>query len=233
MKNDNREYKMKGLLITFTGIDGSGKSTLSSTLAESLEKEKIETRYLWWFSAENSLIRRAIRLVAGKKKIASGIGEGKLPKSSLVQKLYQYIVLLDYQRQTIFKVWLPLVLGKSVVCDRYVYDVVISFAKEFSYPEDKTKNMISTLLGLSPKPDIAFLVDVPVKVAVQRKNDIPSPQRHEQLRKMYNDLITDDLTVLDGTLSIDELNNIIWDRVQNHLKTSGAKKSEKSPIHRH
>ncbi len=212
----------KRILICFTGIDGSGKSTLSRTLTERLEKENIEARYLWWFSAENSLIRRTIRLFARNGTPGSIENDkGKLPKSSLIQKLYQYIVLLDYQRQTIFSVWLPLVLGKTIICDRYVHDIALSFTKEFKYPEVKTRKMISTLLKLSPKPDIFFFVDVPVEVAMQRKNDIPSIKDHEELKILYSNFVKDEMIVLDGTKSLDELNDMIWIYVQNHLKTSG------------
>ena len=216
-----------GYLIIFTGIDGSGKSTLSKTLAERLGKENIKTRTLWWFSAENSLIRRTLRLLSGRGKGESAEnGEGKLPKSSLVQKLYQYIVLLDYQRQTIFSVWLPLMLGKNVICDRYVYDIVISFTKEFNYSEAKTRKMMSTLLKLSPKPDIAFFVDVPVEVAIQRKHDIPSISHHEELKKLYNNFIRDEMIVLDGTKSLDKLNDNIWNVVKKQLNIQGEPDSE-------
>ncbi|MDW7775544.1 MAG: hypothetical protein SCH39_04290 [Methanosarcinales archaeon] len=214
-------------LIIFTGIDGSGKSTLSRTLVERLEKENNKARYLWWFSAENSLMRRTLRLLSrGGKGETTENNEGTLPKSSPVQKLYQFIVLLDYQWQTFFHVYLPLMSGKNVICDRYVYDIVISFTKEFNYPEAKTRKMMSTLLRLSPKPDIAFFVDVPVEVAIQRKHDIPSIQHHEELRSLYNTFIRDEMICLDGTKSIAELNDNVWDIVKNQFNIKGDSNSE-------
>jgi dTMP kinase len=211
---------MKGSLITFTGIDGSGKSTLTKMLVQRLKKEGIEAEYLWWFSAENSIFRRTIRFISTSRKTGhSESKKGKLPKSSPVKKLYQFLVLMDYQRQTVFRVWLPLISGKNVICDRYIYDIVTSFAMEFHYSEHDAKKLMTLLLKFSPKPDCAFFVDVPVEVAIQRKSDIPSIEHHKELRKIYLNLIKNDMTVLDGTANLEELNNIIWEQVRDHINT--------------
>jgi thymidylate kinase len=213
---------MKGTLITFTGIDGSGKSTLTKMLVERLKNEGIYAEYLWWFSAENSIFRRAIRFISRSRKTEHcEAKKGKLSKSSQVQKLYQFLVLLDYQRQTIFRVWIPLISGKNIICDRYVYDIVTSFAMEFNYSEPGAKKLMAKLLRLSPKPDAAFFVDVPVEVAIKRKSDIPSIEHHEELRKIYRNLIENEMIVLNGTADLEELNNVIWKQVCNHLMQRG------------
>lgn len=215
---------MKGSLIVFTGIDGSGKSTLTKMLVEKLKTKGIDAEYLWWFSAENSIFRRTLRFVSGPQKTGhSEPKKEKLPKSSPVQILYQFLVLLDYQRQTIFRVWLPLISGKNVVCDRYVYDIVTSFVMEFHYPDQCSKKLLAILLKLSPKPDAAFFVDVPVEVAIRRKNDIPSIQHHEELRNIYHNLVTNKMTVLDGTMNLEDLINIVWEQVRSHLTNNGDK----------
>lgn len=163
---------MKPLLITFTGIDGSGKSTISKALVEKMKASNIDAEYLWWFEAENSLFRRFLRTFSGTKKKKNAIDMNKLPESFLIRTLFQYLVMLDYQRQTIFKVWIPSMLGKTIICDRYIYDIVISFAVEFGYSKEKAKTVLFFLRSFSPEPDIEFYVDIPPEVALSRKKDI-------------------------------------------------------------
>lgn len=213
---------MKPLIIIFTGIDGSGKTTISKALVNRLKSSNIETDYLWWFEAENSLFRRFLRMVSGKKlKKQSKDTNRKLPESSFITTLYQCMVLLDYQRQTLFHVWMRSILGKTIVCDRYIYDIVISFAMEFGYTREQAKGMLLFLSRISPKPDITFYVDVPVEIAIVRKKDMISIEHHNELRKWYLDIVAKDMRMLDGTKSIDELNAIIWKQVSEIIKKEG------------
>lgn len=205
---------MKSLLITFTGIDGSGKSTISKALVEKLKTSNIDARYLWWFEAENSLFRRILRNFSGQKNEKKTVKKKKLPESSFIKTLYQYMVLLDYQRQTIFKVWLPLYLGKTIVCDRYIYDIVVSFAMEFGYSKEKAKEMLSFLRSISPAPDIEFYVDISPQIALSRKNDIVSLEHHTELRRWYLDLVAENMIVLDGTKSLQELNALVSEHIE-------------------
>lgn len=208
-----------GNLIIFTGIDGSGKTTLTMSLIERLKKEGINATYLWWFSAENSLLRRTLRSIAPRK---TGSNNGKLPGFSPLRTLYQYIVFLDYQRQAILSVWFPLILGRNVICDRYVHDVVLSFAMEFGYPETRTRKIMGLLLKLSPRPDVSFFVDIPSGIAITRKNDIISLEHHMRLNSTYRHFLRDKMIFLDGTKNIEELNDTVWEHISSCIKKPGG-----------
>ncbi len=213
---------MKGSLIVFTGLDGSGKSTLSRYLIESLNDHGISSGYLWWYSAENSILRRTMRYFYGNDKTEKKvIKKEKLPESTIIQTMYQLVVLLDYQRHTILNVWLPLIMGKNMVCDRYVYDIAASFTLEFHYPCDKAKRILRLLNKLSPEPDLVFFVDVPAEIAIMRKDDIPSKEQHEKLRKIYHDLVEDDMISIDGTRNLDELKEIVWENAYKQISRTG------------
>ena len=99
------------------GIDGSGKTTLAKKLAGELTKHNIKCEYLWWLEAENSVLRRTLRFLAnlfgknGSKSKVYNLGKG----SNFFMSIYQYLALLDYLRQLISKVWLPINIGKVVV----------------------------------------------------------------------------------------------------------------------
>jgi dTMP kinase len=207
--------KMARLLITFSGVDGSGKSTLAQALIEQLSSEGIKTQYLWWFSANDSLLGKLAGSVVQKLATPIESNAAGFPKVGRVRALYQLLVLIDF----LLHVWSASILGKNLVCDRYVYDIVVFFASELHYSESKAKNLIRLLQSVTPKPLIAFLVDVPAEVAMQRKNDIPSSEEHERLRKLYFDLAKGDATVkfVDGSKRLKEVNYTVWVQVRDRL----------------
>jgi dTMP kinase len=207
--------KMARLLITFSGVDGSGKSTLAQALIEQLSSEGIKTQYLWWFSANDSLLGKLAGSVVQKLATPIESNAAGFPKVGRVRALYQLLVLIDF----LLHVWSASILGKNLVCDRYVYDIVVFFASELHYSESKAKNLIRLLQSVTPKPLIAFLVDVPAEIAMQRKNDIPSSEEHERLRKLYFDLAKGDATVkfVDGSKRLKEVNYTVWVQVRDRL----------------
>lgn len=207
--------KIARLLITFSGVDGSGKSTLAQALIEQLSSKGIKTQYLWWFSANDSPLGKLAGSVVQKLAKPAESNTSGFPKVGMARALYQLLVLVDF----LLHVWSSLILGKNLVCDRYVYDIVVFFATEFHYSESKAKNLIRLLQSVTPKPLIAFLVDVPAEIAMQRKNDILSSEQHERLRKLYFDLGKGDPTVkfVDGSKRLEEVNYTVWVQVRDRI----------------
>lgn len=200
--------RVKRLVIAFTGVDGSGKSTLAKTLFERLASENVDVEYLWWFSAEDSALGKIVGSVVRRIESLSEEGGAKSLKIGLARRLYQFAMLADY----IWRVWYSRASGKNLVCDRYVYDIAVFFATELHYSEARARSLSTVLRQVAPKPRITFLVDVPAKIAMQRKHDIPSSAQHEDLRRLYCTLVRGDTKVryLDGTRSLEELNSLIW-----------------------
>jgi dTMP kinase len=175
-------------LICFTGIDGSGKTTLSKELVELLnEKGK----------------RRAIE------------------NHSFLSSVYQRILLFDYVLQIFFKVKLPLMFSRrNIVCDRYMYDTVITdISIDMKYSKNRISNLLNRLLHFFPKPDIAFLIDVPEEIAYQRKDDTLAIEYLKERRDIYLDIGKEyDMIILDGSKSLEELKNSIQKEVFEMVK---------------
>jgi len=184
--------RQKGMLICFIGIDGSGKTTLAKYLENCLKEYGISCKYLWWFEAESSIFRRFLRLIVFRRGDREGMDnqrtKEKLIKNPLFSIASQYLILLGYMRQGILKVQIPRFFGKSIVCDRYIYDVIISFSIDFGYTKEKFHRMMNNLLRIFPKPDLVFLVDVPEEISYRRKNDTLYPELLSKQRTIYLEL---------------------------------------------
>ena len=208
--------KTKGVLISFTGIDGTGKTTLSKELVKSLKERGIECKYVYgrlkpfilkpfmllgeWIFLRGRDVSRNYSDYANTKRTA-------IEHNSILSRIYQRILLFDYVLQIFFKVKVPLSFGKNIVCDRYIYDTVITdLSVDMDYSEDKTIQLLNNLMRFFPKPDITFLIDVPEEIAYQRKDDTPSLEYLRERRDTYLSVGNKyKMVILDGTKKLEEL----------------------------
>lgn len=216
--------KSKGFLICFTGMDGTGKTTLSQELVELLNKKGVNCNYV--YARHNPYLLKPFILIGDlvflrKKDIFKNYEEYSYTKKKAIKKHsflsrgYQQILLFDYMLQIFFKVKLLLVLSENIVCDRYVYDTVITdLSVDMNYSKDRVIKLLNSLLHFFPKPNITFLIDVPEELAYQRKDDIPSIEYLKERRKMYLDVGKEyGMVILDGSKTLDELECEIEQRV--------------------
>jgi dTMP kinase len=130
-------------------------------------------------------------------------------------KLYRTALLFDYSLQILIKVGIPMVRGRTVVCDRYIYDTIATdLAVDFNLSEDEIISYVKNLPGIFPKPDLAFFVDLPEEEAIRRKSDVPSIQYLSDRRGIFHTISdTAGMVVLDGLKSpgvlVEEAENIV------------------------
>ena len=223
------KMKTKGLLICFTGIDGSGKTTLSKELVELLNKKGVKCKYVygrlnpfilkpfilvgeWIFLRGKDISEDYLEYSSTKKKV--------IVKYSFLSKVYQEILLLDYLFQMLFKVKLPLIFGKNIICDRYVYDTVITdLSVDMDYSGAEIKKALKKCFYTVPKPNLSFIIDLPEEIAFQRKEDTPSIVYLKERRNVYLDVgKVEGMVILDGSIPLNNLKCILEDRVEELIK---------------
>lgn len=185
----------RGLLVTFAGIDGSGKTTLAKNLAKWLSRNGLECRYTYC-GLVPVLLRPIIFIgqtlfLRGRDIFAdygdySGAKSKAIKKSPFLATIYQRLLLFDYYMQVFIKIKLPLMRGKNIICDRYIYDTLVTnLAVDFGYSEAKMERTLKRFFRFLPRPGLAFLVDVPAETAFGRKKDTPSVEYVRQRRTAY------------------------------------------------
>ncbi|MBO4686980.1 MAG: dTMP kinase, partial [Clostridiales bacterium] len=147
---------MKGLFVTFEGIDGSGKSTQISMLSEDLKKKGIPF----------ILIREP-----GATPIGEKIRTILLDKANSKMHARTELLLYEAARAQIVeeRIRPELEKGTVVICDRF-YDSTVAYQ---GYARGLDLDAIGYLNRWSTdelKPDITFLFDLPEEVAYQRRN---------------------------------------------------------------
>jgi thymidylate kinase len=168
----------RGKIVCFVGVDGSGKSTLSKSLFEELQRKGFSVTYIWWLECENSLLRRFLRSFGGKRpsNMESDeipvVARGNAPSLSIpIRNLYPFLVLLDYLRFGLSRTRgrIPRLKNSILILDRYHYDTIWALAYEFGFSDKMRRRVMSLFNDLLPKPDLLFIIEVPPEVSYERK----------------------------------------------------------------
>lgn len=207
--------KRKNFLICFTGIDGSGKTTLAKETINMFLQKGISCKYV--YSRFTPFLSKPLTTIGRKLFMAQedifknyekhSQAKQQLLKNKMLYFFYQFFILVDYFFQILFKVKLPLILGKNIVCDRYIYDTIITdLAVSLGYSEKVIKNILEKHFYFIPKPDLVFLIDVSEEIAYSRKNDVPCKDYLNDRRQFYLEVSKSaGMVILDGTRNITEL----------------------------
>jgi len=156
----------RGMVLSFIGLDGTGKTTLAKALVELLKERGLESEYIYM----GRLRGHALPMHSVSKKIGvSKIEKTKKPSKAyfLAREFAYYCDLLTRY----FLLILPRVLaGTVMVCDRYAYDFFL----------DTHFSAFSRFLFrfLYPRPALLVFLDLPEEEIIRRKNEYDRGTRH-------------------------------------------------------
>ena len=202
---------MKGVFITFEGIDGCGKSTQTSMCRTWLEE-----------------LGRTVLLVRepGGTKIGERIRELLLDKkNSSMAPLTELFLFEAARAQIVEEVIKPaLSEGKIVICDRF-------FDSSYAYqgcarglgPEMVSRLNMDATDGLAP--DITFFLDISVEGAIKRRNvrgeekdriESAGDAFQEKVRQGFIRAASEDgrIVTVDASLSPDEIFAQIREKIE-------------------
>ena len=181
-------------IICITGIDGSGKSTLSHMLVDELRNRSIRASYVYGrtYPVLSRLLMAGGRLIFLRKddpwnNYAGYSNEKKEKmKSPFLRWGYSMAIWFDY----LIQVWAKLVIktpgNRIIVIDRYLYDTVISdLSVHLGMDGNQTLQIINKGFHFLPLPAITFLMDLPEEIAFSRKNDVPHIDYLKERRYLY------------------------------------------------
>ena len=212
-------------MICFSGIDGSGKTTLCKNVVNELKCSKIPSRYVYGrflpvFVAP--LFKIVSMLMLPNKNQQRPIepapeSRKRLLRNPVVFRLFMVGILLDQLLRIILKISLPSIFQKEVViCDRYLLDtIVLDVALPCDLNDSEVLELVNQSQRIFPRPDVSFVVNVPPLIAYQRKRDIHSLEVLERLSNTYLKVGKRlGAIVIDGTFGPAELKHLVLTKLR-------------------
>jgi thymidylate kinase len=176
----------RGAIVTFSGLDGAGKSSQTTMLKQALEREEIEAVIEWVPVAINpsiehmkGAVKRLLGVLSGAKAgevdrdahpVAQDPGKRLVQTSPLVRHVWSSIVTL----LNVFSHWQAFLrhytAGNVVIFDRYALDSAVRL--DTWYGHLGSVEFQSWLIRkLSPRPLCSYFLDVPAERALARKTE--------------------------------------------------------------
>ncbi len=187
--------------ITFEGIEGSGKSTQTKKLYEFFLNKKLDV-----------ILTREPGGCVASEKIREILIDDNIPKlEAKTELLLNFAARLEHVEKLIKP---ALLQNKTVICDRffdssYAYQGS-AFGLGFEAVDEIRKNTIGDF-----KPEITFLIDIPVDLAFSRIDGRSGNNRYEKLgfdfhqkvRNGFLELAKDNprIKIINGDQKIDEI----------------------------
>lgn len=211
---------LRGRFITFEGGEGSGKSTQIRKLAERLDAAKL--RAIVTREPGGSPGAEIIRHL-----VLSGMGKLLGPEA---ETLLFAAARDDHVRTVILP---ALNQGIWVLCDRF-FDSTRAYQGQLGQVSPELVNAMQRVTIGDLKPDLTFILDVPVEVGLQRaaaRRGNASADRfeaegikfHQDLRDAYRRIAAEDperCVLIDATPDPDTVTARIWAALREHLRAT-------------
>lgn len=165
-----------GLHIVFLGPDGSGKSSIISTVCSEMSKAFRRVQY--------QHLRPGLLVPKRRGGMVVTDPHGKPPRGTLASTFKLVHFWLDFVIGA--SVWLlpQKVRSTLIVFDRYYHDIV---ADPLRYRYGGSLRLARWLGRIVPQPDLVFILDAPAAVLQQRKKEV-SLEEGERQRSAYLEL---------------------------------------------
>lgn len=187
---------MKPAMISFMGLDGSGKSTSIEYAYEQLKARgyKVEiVRAAYVIVVMRGIIRLGKRILMKKESDPYG-GDyraylekmRKQAQKGFVYSVFSFLTTLEFKLQIFFHITFKRFLGTTLLVDRYIYDNVVTYAANLGLGEDYMEKAMMGKWKHAPRPDGIIYIKTPVDICCQRKDDIPDPLYLEVREPLYD-----------------------------------------------
>lgn len=227
------QLRHRPALVSFSGLDGSGKSTQIENLRAVLAAKGLtSTTLAFW---DNVVVGTRYRETFVHKVYNSekGIGAPDKPVNRQDKNVRRwYLSIARHGLYLLDAIHLRMVVARArrgnvdvIILDRYIYDELANLPLQ----NGLTRAFIRFVQWLVPKPDVAYVLDADVEAARARKPEYPVEFMHK-CRRWYYQLaqILGGLTII-PPLPLEEAKHAVIEAFEAKVVVNGASLSAMNP----
>ncbi len=119
------------MILSYSGIDGSGKTSIIDGVSSALKKDGIKTRYIWlrynhYLTKLLLVFCKIIGLTEYHTIDGIRVGYHNFYKSKTVSYLFIALTYIDTLIVTVLLVYIPKIFSNTtIICDRWILDILI------------------------------------------------------------------------------------------------------------
>jgi thymidylate kinase len=206
------------MLVTLSGIDGAGKTAQAELLLKAFGECDLDARRVWSRGGSSRLTDAVIGLVRpflpkkdldtqSETRDAKTKRKGVWLQNPLLRFGWLSLVVFDLLVSYWARVLPHLLQGRVVVGDRYTYDALVELVTLTGRRSLLFSAAARLLMTLSPRPQLAYFLDVPVDEASARKpEELPSLLVRQSV--LFRDMASAwSLRVVDAGADLDEVSD--------------------------
>ncbi len=215
------------MLVTLSGLDGCGKTTQAEMLRSAFEVCHLRAVSVWSRAGSARWLQLFTRW--GRKQPALNEASKDAVEVQLADKIrlrqrrfrspwvrwgWSWLTAIELLLRYAWQVTLPLLLGRVVICDRYVQDALADWAAYFDEPTIERRLVAKVLRWLTPRPRMGYWLDIPLDVAQSRSAEpLPASLLQAQSDALSRLSVQWGLVRLDGSRDRAELSDEIVHQV--------------------
>jgi hypothetical protein len=201
-----------------TGCDGTGKTTQADLLYGHLQTLGLRPRRVWLrfpFLFSIPLLAYARWRGLSWHETVDGARHGywDFRGSRLLKTLLPWTLLVDAALAALIRVYPPLWRGGTLVCERFVLDMLVDLAVAFDDAELPCRWPGRLYPSLLPNRSATVVLNLDAQTIRERRADLQSDHLLETRLKLFRRLAAElALPVVSSAAAIIEVGNELWDR---------------------
>ena len=179
------------VILSLSGLDGAGKSTVAEAMLAALRTCEIPVRVVWsrgGFSTWMEVVKRGTRAALPGQVPGPADSEAKRRWLSrpVFGAVFAGVVLMEQTLHHAVKVLIPRAFGVTVLCDRYTYDTAADLLTKT--PGWAGRRAGEVLIAIVRRPDLPIVLSLSPAAADRRKPDDVPPHRLVTQARALGDL---------------------------------------------